>query len=195
MKKLSIILALFLCAATAVRAQVPVLSAIPKFDLGIKGGVNYEQLNGPGVSTDYNPGFQGGIFIGVRKKRIGVQVEGLVSFSKYNIADSVRNGEFKATYINIPVLFEYKIIPLLWLQVGPQFSGIVSIKSPDNFVGDAKSLFSSSAASGVVGLELKTPLHINVGARYVFGLSNVNNFGDDSWKQRVFEVHVGLAFL
>ncbi|MDR3681406.1 MAG: porin family protein [Flavipsychrobacter sp.] len=195
MKKIAVILALFVFTAQVTHAQIPVLSALPKFDLGIKAGVNYEQLNGSGVSSDYNPGFQGGIFMGLRKKRIGVQLEGLVSFSKYNLMDSLHNGEFKATYINIPLLFEYKVIPLLWLQIGPQYSGIVSVQSPNGFVGDAKNIFKSGTGSGVVGLELKLPLHINVGARYILGITDLNNNGGDAWKQRVFQIHAGLAFL
>jgi hypothetical protein len=195
MKKLSIVISFIMLAAFAAQAKIPVLSSLPKFDLGIKAGINYEQLNGSNVDNSYNPGFQGGIFAGFRKKRFGVQIEGLISFSKYSIADSVKSGEFKATYINIPLLFQYKIVPLLWLQIGPQYSGIVSVKNTDGFTNDANSLFKSGAVSGVIGLELKLPLHINIGARYILGFSDINNNGGDAWKQRVFQAHIGITFL
>ncbi len=196
MKKIALNIALCLSIAGMASAQsIPIVSSLPHFDLGIKAGLNYEQLNGDGVSSNYKPGFQGGIFMGLHKKKIGVQVEGLVSFSKYDIADSINKGEFKATYINIPVLFEYKIVPLLWLQIGPQYNGIISVQSSDAAVKDAKAIFKSGAVSGVGGLELRLPFRINVGARYVLGLSNLNNETSDAWKQRMLQVHVGLVFL
>lgn len=195
MRKIALFIALFSAAWTASAQSVPVVGSLPKVDLGIKAGWNYEQLSGSNVDNSYNSGFQGGIFVGVRRKRIGVQVEGLISFSKYNLQDSLSKGEFKATYINIPVLFEYKLVPMLWLQIGPQYSGIVSVQSPSGFAGDAKNIFKSGTGSGVLGLELKLPLHLNVGARYVLGFTNLNNYGSDAWQQRVFQLHVGLTFI
>ena len=194
MKQRSLLFIIVMLLSVTMYTQIPIVSAVPKVDLGLKAGLNYEQLNGNGVTSDYNPGFQGGIFVGLRKKSIGVQVEGLVSFAKYTLQDSLSHGAFRATYINIPVLFEYKVIPHLWLQVGPQYSGIVSVKSLDAFSGDAKELFKSGAIAGVAGLEIKL-LHIAIGARYVFGLSNLNNYGSDAWKQRSFQIHAGFSFL
>ena len=87
---------------------------------------------------------------------------------------------------------------MLWLQVGPQYSGVVSVKDVDGLVGDAKGLFRSGSVSGVAGLELKLPFHLNVGARYILGFSNLNASSSSisgTWQDRTLQVHLGYTFL
>ncbi|MGN6566611.1 MAG: porin family protein [Flavipsychrobacter sp.] len=186
--------------------------SIPKIDLAIKLGANIAKLSGDTWDNGYKAGFLGGVAVGLREHRIGVQVEAFFSQTSYtvsghnfydaysgfynNLADSTKNGSFKVTYLSIPVLFQLKLIPLLWLQVGPQYSGVVSVKDADNLVHDAKGLFKSGDLSGVIGLELKLPLHLNIGARYILGLSSLNNTDvSGAWQQRTVQVHVAYAFL
>jgi hypothetical protein len=186
--------------------------SIPKVDLAIKLGANVAKLSGDSWDNGYKAGFLGGVAVGLREHRVGVQVEAFFSQTSYtvsghnfydaysgfynNAADSAKNGSFKVTYLSIPVLFQLKLIPLLWLQVGPQYSGVVSVNDVDNMVKDAKGLFKSGDLSGVVGLELKLPLHINIGARYILGLSSLNNTNvSGAWQQRNVQVHISYAFL
>jgi hypothetical protein len=179
------------------QAQVPKVG-LPTFDLGIKAGADFAQLNGGTWQQAYKPGVVAGIFVGLRKKRIGVQIEGLVNTATYHLKDSIKTG-IRATYISIPILFEYKIIPFLWLQVGPQYSGAVSVTSLNGFVGDAGQVIKSGDFDGVLGLELKLPLHLDVGARYILGFSNENNGlfpgASDAWNNRSIQLHVGFTFL
>jgi hypothetical protein len=190
--------------AMAAQAQNPAaaVKALPKVDLGIKLGANFEQLNGQTWQSAYKPGIVGGIFIGLRKKRFGVQVEGLVNTATYHLKDSVKTG-IRATYISIPLLFEYKVIPMLWVQIGPQYSGVANVQSVNGFTGDAKNVITSGGVSGVIGLELKLPVKLNIGARYILGFSDMNNHAlpttysgySDAWKQRTIQVHVGFRFI
>jgi len=186
--------------------------SIPKVDLAIKLGANIAKLSGDSWDNGYKAGFLGGVAVGLREHKVGVQIEAFFSQTNYtvsghnfydaysgfynNAADSAKNGSFKVTYLNIPVLFQLKLMPLLWLQVGPQYSGVVSVKDADNLVSDAKGLFKSGDVSGVIGLELKLPLHLNVGARYVLGLSSLNNTDvSGAWQQRTIQVHLAYAIL
>ncbi len=116
----------------------------------------------------------------------------------YHLQDSLKTG-IRATYISIPLLFELKIIPHLWLQLGPQYRGVVSTQSINGFAYDAGQVLKSGDFDGVAGLELKLPMHLNVGARYILGFSDMNNDSipgyTAAWKQRSVQLHLGFSFL
>jgi hypothetical protein len=196
-RNLLLLLIVLLLSPALVQAQIPNVG-LPAFDLGIKAGANFEQLNGGTWQQAYKPGVVAGIFVGLRKKRIGVQVEGLINTATYDLKDSVKTG-IRATYFSIPVLFEYKLFSMLWLQVGPQYSGVVSTKSLNSFEYGAGQVLKSGEVDGLLGLELKLPLHLNVGARYILGFSDMNNKVlpgvTEAWNNRSIQVHVGLKFL
>ncbi len=177
-------------------------STIPKIEFGLKLGANFQSISGNTWNNSYKPGVVAGITLGMHKKKVGVRVEVLVGLSNYTsviIRDSSgEKAEFRATYINIPVLFEYSFIPMLKLQAGPQYSNMISVKAVQGFDGDPKVLFKQSELSGVLGLEAKLPAHFSVGARYILGLSNINNnvyttSASDSWKNSTAQVYVGYS--
>ena len=175
-------------------------STLPQIEFGIKLGANVQSISGPEMwEQSYNPGIAGGIFVGMHKNKIGVRLEILASTSRYNartLADSLGNkGDFRATYLNLPVLFEYCIIPKLLLQVGPQYSNMLSIKSVTAFSGDVKALFNQSEFAGVIGFEGKLPKHISAGARYIYGFSDLNNQGitNEKWSTSTIQVYAAYA--
>jgi hypothetical protein len=200
---LAIFIALLFSATINAQPVVgTVTKALPKIDLGIKLGADFEQLNGKTWAQSYQPGIIGGVFVGLHKHNVGVQAELLLNTSHYttqNLIDSVHKGDFRATYFDIPVLFEYKVIPMVWLQVGPQFSSLVSVKSLNDAVSDAKSDFKSGAFSGVVGAEERLPVHIVAGVRYILGFTNINNESKtgitEAWNQHIIQVYVGFKFI
>lgn len=188
--------------ATAAHAQIT-----PKLDFGVKLGANLNQVDGKYFENGYKANILGGAYAGVNWLTFGGQIEALFTQSTYttgndfysgfksvynNTADSAKNRSFKVNYLNIPVLANFNFIPRVKVQVGPQFSGVVSVRDVDNLVKDAKGLFKSGDISGVVGLWVNLPANLNVGARYIFGFSNVNatTIGD-SWKNRTLQLHVG----
>lgn len=189
-------------------------------DAGLKLGATFTQINGDYWDNGYKAAFLLGAFFAANGGRAGIQAEGLFSQNTYKTGNGFKslyqqavnpnnykdsNGTFKVSYISIPVLLNIKVFPSLLLQVGPQFNGIVSIEDKDKFLKDAGSVFKSDFA-GAVGLWLNLPAHFNVGARYVFGLSDVNKtlydpntgksiWDDDAWKRRSLQVHIGFTFL
>jgi len=186
--------------------------SLPNLDLGLKLGANFAKLDGKNWDGGYKASFLGGIFVGIRFPKVGVQIEGFYSQTNYsvdgkgfyslyngfynNAKDSLKKGAFRVSYFNIPVLFQIKVLPFLWAQVGPQYSGVMSVKDVDNLLVNAKGLFKSGDVSGVIGLEAKLPFHLVVGARYVLGFSSMNNTAvSDAWQQRVIQAHVGYSFL
>lgn len=182
-------------------------------DLGIKIGANFNNINGKYWKNGYKANFLGGAFLGVNGGRLGLQLEGIfaqstfVTGDKFNEIykdayqtgkDSVKEGSFKVNYLSVPVLLNIKLFSRAVIQLGPQYSGVVSVNDKDDLFNDAESLFKGSF-DGVIGLWLKLPAHLNVGARYVIGLSKVNKNDnstlDDAWKQRSLQIHIGYSFL
>ncbi|MBL7718167.1 MAG: PorT family protein [Flavipsychrobacter sp.] len=209
MKNILLAVTLFLLPAMA-GAQLP---PKPNIDLGLKAGANFAQLRGDSWENGYKANFLAGMFTGIRFKKFGVQAEAFFSQTSYTTTgpdfyttyprvafrqpvDSSRNGRFSVGYINIPLLLQFKVLPMLWVQAGPQYSGIVSVRDADELVQDAKALFTNNDFCGVVGLELKTPVKVVVGARYVFGLSSINNTSTSgAWQQNTIQLHAGFSFL
>jgi hypothetical protein len=208
------VIAIALLAPTVAYAQPK--PTIPNLDFGVKAGANFAQLSGKSWDKGYKANFLGGFFAGFRMKKIGVQVEAFFSQTKYTttgkefydiyhtdpgvvfnpIVDSAKTNSFNVGYLNIPVLFQFNVLPMLWIQAGPQYSGVVTVSHPDELVQDAKGLFKKGNFSGVVGLEAKLPAHFVIGARYIFGLSSVNNTSvSGAWQQNLIQAHVGYSFL
>jgi len=202
----AIITAVMVVLAYTVNAQVKM-----KLDLGIMAGVNFAQLDGKTWDNGYKTNLLGGLFAGIHGGRAGIEIQPVFSQSAYvtgnnfhdiygayynNAVDSAKQGTFRVSYLNIPVLFKLKVVNGLWLQLGPQYSGIVSTKDVDNLVQDSKKLFKDGQLSGIGGLELHLPFHLRVGARYVFGLTDLNGTSvSDTWKEKQVQVTVGYNFL
>lgn len=188
-------------------------------DLGIKLGANLSNINGKYWENGYKANFLGGAFLGVNGGRLGVQLEGIFSQStfvagdKFNEIykdafqtgkDSIKGGSFKVNYLSIPLLLNVKLFSRAVIQLGPQFSGLVSVQDKDELLTDAKSLFNSNSWDGVIGLWVNLPAHLNFGARYIIGFSNMNKHDgktistgevDDAWKQKTLQLHIGYSFL
>jgi hypothetical protein len=184
-------------------AQIPVVSKVlPKITVGIKAGANFQKLTGSGLwANTYNPGFTGGVFVGVTKKKFGVQVEALISSAKFDYTPQYiappPNPPTSANTLNlnVPVLLEYKLVPRLWVQIGPQFSDLLSAK--DNNSDVVKNTIKTTDFACVLGLQAILPLHLTVSARYILGLTNVSNLPSDfgTWNNRGIQLTVGYRFL
>ena len=186
--------ATLLFSNTTEAQSIPVVSSLPKVTLGVKLGGNFEQISGDNLNTSYQGGLMGGAFVGLQKKKFGVQVEGLIKSVNYDI--NFGGSTLKTVSLDIPVLFEYKLIPRLWVQVGPQFTSVLSTRNSSDSL---KNTIKSGGFSGVLGLEVRLPVHFTAGARYILGFTNVNNESfagsSEAWKERSFQLYVGFRFL
>lgn len=156
-------------------------------DLGIKLGANFSKISDVNTDLDNKTGFVGGAFLGLNlNEKAGFLVEAL--YSQQGAKLDV--GEFDLSYLNIPVLFKYKLIKGLNLQVGPQFGFIID----DNISNSVSNSIESNSfdTSGVVGLGYDLPLGLRVSARYTFGLTEIY---DNGGKNSVITLAVGFAFL
>lgn len=211
MKRILFLIILLTGAGIAAAQDIPIVNRI-KVDVGPKLGVNLSKLDAQSWEGGYKANLLGGAFLSVHGKRFGVQLEGLFTQTTYMTgknfdsiyqdfirasADSLRQGRFRVSYFNIPIMAQVRILNRVWMQVGAQYSGVVSVRDMDEFLTDAESLFRKGNVSAVGGLWIDVSRRINAGARYVMGLSNVNDQYDkvaESWKQRDVQIHIGLTF-
>jgi Outer membrane protein beta-barrel domain len=199
---LTIVSALLLAACTAHAQDTPAKdTTMPKPELSVKVGVNANSISGGSWDNSYKPGIVAGITAGMHKNRIGVRAEALVSTARYtskDISDSVNgNGDFRAIYLNIPVLFECRVGSWLWVQLGPQYSNLIMVQKVSTFNIDPKIFFKSNEFSGVIGLEAKFPENILGGVRYVAGMSNMNNGAvapSEKWQNSSIQVYLAYRF-
>lgn len=191
--KLSVFFALVLCTQ----------AAMAQFTVGIKGGVNITKIQGQSFRDEFKYGYHLGGFaeIGLGGK-LGIQPEVLFnqyqtrvdsSFSNvYQNSVSISNyKDVKLNYLSIPLLLTYKLGSFLSLQAGPQFG--VLINQSKNLVQNGKDAFKKGDFSMLGGAQLHIS-KIRVTGRYVVGLNNLNDLGNQNkWNSQGFQLSLGLA--
>ncbi len=181
---------------------------LPKLYAGAKFGTNFSYLSGDSWTNGIKSNLIGGAFAGLKGMGFGVQMEGLFEQSEYttgnsfydvykshynNIGDSLRAGTFRVNKLSLPVLLQFRMARLFWLQAGVQFYGIVSVKDFNGLVRDAKQLFRGGNTAGIIGTTIRLG-NADIGARAIFDFQNLNNQNSsDVWKQYLIQAHVGVT--
>ena len=180
MKKLFAVLALSILGICATQAQ-------DKPSFGFKGGLNFTSFDSSN-DIDNSTGWHAGIVLHVPfPGKLGLQAEALYSDESGDNID--------LSYINVPVLLSYKLVPGLRLHLGPQFKIKANVDTDlegasDEIEDDFKSLNFDAA----VGAEYKFPvIGIFVQARYNIGLSDIGDDFIDS-KLNTFQLSAGYRF-
>lgn len=199
---------LALIAGTFVFAQNTSTDATPpstsssKIKFGLKAGLNVSNLSNMDLKS--KAGFYGGVFMNIPvAKDFSVQPEVLYSnVGAKQKGDS--NAKLEIEYISIPVMFQYKVLPNLYVEAGPQFSFLMDARLKDNVgslhLKDATRGFDFGIGLGA-GYDITKNIGVNV--RYTAGFSDIVNkshrylYGYDrtgSVKNGVFQVGVNYKF-
>lgn len=173
-----------------------------KVYFGVKAGANMNMIKGNlTFLEEYTPGYAGGGFIKIERKKFGIQVEGLISNTTYNFHDSgstVKSGSFSLVYLDIPIMLQVKALPFLWVQAGAQFSTLLSVSEDPKGVNDPKNYFQASNYSFIGGLEGQLPKNFSIGVRYTQGFTNMhteNSTADNQeWKSSAIQLYIGYHF-
>jgi hypothetical protein len=194
MKRNAIVLSLTLLALAASSS-----GKAQGFHLGIKAGANLDKINGKSFSDEFKFGYNVGAFAELNfTPNWGIQPEVLFNQTNYHTGDhfsaiypgGVDDVKGKLSYLTIPILLSFRPIPLLSIQVGPQFG--IKLNSDQHLVNNAKDAFKSGDFAMVGGLQLNLA-SLKIGGRYVEGLTNVNNYtSTTSWKNQGFQVYAGF---
>ena len=172
------------------------------FHFGVKAGANIFKVDGASFKDEFKFGYNVGAFAEIPLGlKWALQPELMWNQTNYrtgnNFDDLYPGGksdvEGKLNYISLPILLTYKPVKILSLQAGPQF-GVLASQDKD-LLGETKEAFKSGDFSLLGGAQVNLG-SLRVGARYVVGLSNINDIDDkEKWKNQGFQVYVGFAIL
>ncbi|WP_296149374.1 porin family protein [uncultured Flavobacterium sp.] len=190
MKKLILCAVLMIAGITSSNAQ------IVKF--GVKGGVNFANLDGGPEGIDYKnkTGFHAGAVAEIKiLPNFAIQPEAM--FSSQGAASDVDGvDDFDLDYISVPVMAKfYLITDRLSIEAGPQFSFLVNDSSKvvdelgNTYEGADPKSFDFAVAGGL-GLNIAGGLFAQ--ARYTVGLTEISKDADA--KNAVFQVSLGYMF-
>jgi len=201
-------LTLFLCLLVIAGGYAQNLSA------GLKGGVNvayingYEEIAGDNVRVAYLFGAYAEVEI---SDKFSVQPE--VHFSSQGAVyeDTEDNfgeefiqytdDQFILEYVNVPVMLKYYPVKGFNIQVGPQVGFLTTAKNEYKENGepvtvDYKDSVKSTDFGLAVGFGYKTGFGLNIDARYIHGLADINDLQiGDNINNMVAQVTVGYSLL
>lgn len=170
------------------------------FSFGPKVGANITGLNGLQFDKGYDFAYHVGAFaeIGLSDK-IALQPELLWSQSVVNPGFVLSTPysslltdltKVKLNYISVPLLLNIRPVKMLSFQVGPQFGILTDAKN--STVNNVKSAFKSGDFSMMAGVQLKV-LAFRVYGRYSFGITNINEINEETWKSKTLQLGVALG--
>ena len=187
-------LALVIISVAGVRAQ--------GFQLGIKGGVNINKIDGRALTDEVKYGYSLGGFMVVKlNKYFGIQPE--VLWNQYQTrtttdASSIssylpNDNNIKLNYLSIPLLLNISPSKLLTFQVGPQFGILINNSEP--LIDNSKDAFKKGDFSMIGGAQLNLAW-FKLGARYFIGLNNIYDLGNEAkWTNQGVQVYVGIRII
>lgn len=190
MKKLMMVMALMVAAVTA-NAQQMFLKPMVGATLATLTKIEHSQLR-PGIAA-------GGEFGYLMNEQFGVTAGALVSMQGCNLDyDGYDTAYSSFTYLNVPVLANYYIIPGLAVKAGIQPGFLLSRKSKFEYSGHESE---NTDKDGFNTLDLSIPIGASyefgdfvIDARYNLGLSCIYNSdydGDDKPKHSVIMLTLG----
>ncbi|MDQ6890438.1 MAG: PorT family protein [Bacteroidota bacterium] len=164
---------------------------------GVKGGINVSQLNVKDDNSSFNSkiGLNAGLLAHIHaSKTWAIQPE--VFYSSEGAKQKVGNSDVKINlnYINVPVLLQYMASNGLRFEGGPQIGFLVNAKTKTNNATVANNNFKSTAFSIPLGVGYLTTSGLGFDARYVFGLSNINENKSPTVQSNVFQFGLFYQF-
>ncbi len=174
-------------------------ASFAQFKLGIKGGANIHKLDGKSFKNEFSFGYHLGGFaeIGLGKK-FAIQPEVLFSQTNIDTSSSFSDvydfdniSKVKLSYLQIPLLLNYKANDFVTIQAGPQYS--ILMDNDKTLVQNGKEAFKKGDFSLLGGLQLNIS-KIKIYGRYAVGLNNINDIDNqEKWKNQTVQIGLGLT--
>ncbi|MFH4966480.1 porin family protein [Gaetbulibacter sp. M235] len=151
---------------------------------GVRAGLNVSNLDFDGTSlanNDHRNGFVIGFFAEYSFSN-AVSISPELQFS----AEGAKPEPLQLDYIQMPILFNFKLSPKMFFNIGPQVG--LKIDKVDDGIRNF-------AYSGVGGLSYNVTPMIFIDARYIYGISNIfdDNLGIEA-KNSTMQFGVGYKF-
>jgi hypothetical protein len=169
------------------------------FHLGLKAGANLFKVDGESFSQQFQFGYMAGAFTQLYfAKSWGIQPE--LNFNQTNyrtgnnfstvVPDGINDVKGKLDWLTIPVLLSYRPVPILSLLAGPQFG--ILLNQDQHLINNAGDAFKKGDVSLVGGAQLNLG-PVLAGARYVVGLTNINDVTNQStWRNEGWQLYAGI---
>lgn len=199
----------FLCAAVAIMSFATAQSQ--EVRLGIKGGYNMATLTGDGVddASSRSSFHIGGLVEVPVSERFSIQPEVLYSSQGAEYTGTLTGVDdskitAKLDYIQVPIMAKFYAAEGFAIEAGPQIGFLAkSTAEFESTVGDVtvtgeedmEDIKSTDIGIGV-GASYRLPAGLFFGARYNFGLTDINDNPDNNGKinNGVFQLSVGYSF-
>ncbi|NML23617.1 PorT family protein [Pseudoflavitalea sp. G-6-1-2] len=159
---------------------------------GAKAGLNVANIGGKDVHNNKaRIAFHGGLYGNFSlADKLSIQPELVYSLQGVTFDYIGDDSKTRLNYLNIPVMFQYEIAEGFYAQAGPQFGFLLSAK---NKLGSVTKDIKNDRKKFDLGLGLgagykfpKSPLGID--ARYIFGLSKLDENNDLKRYNRVLQI-------
>ncbi|WP_299247901.1 porin family protein [uncultured Lacinutrix sp.] len=185
MKKLLLITAISIFGLTKAQAQ--------DVEFGAKIGANFSSIYGDTtddidmITSVINFGVYSEILL---SEKFSFQPEIMYSIQGFSVGDDI----VALNYLTLPLMGKYYVTKSLSLEAGPQIGFLLSAKNEDI---DVKDSFKFIDYGVNIGLGYKLENGLNFGARYNFGLSNINDVqgSSDKFRNGVAQLTIGYSFL
>lgn len=211
MKKLSIAIVIILGFGQLMTAQ--------DIKFGAKAGLNLANMSGDVEDNSMKVAFHLGGMAEIKiSETFAVQPELLYSAQGAKFSD----GTLSLNYLALPVIAKYAVTENFSLEAGPQFGYLLSAKAKDTFDDNGGGTIEASAKSSAntnaqtiqassrdikenfksfdlgfaLGASYLLNNGMNVGVRYIMGLSDTPKNDDDDFKYKnsVFQLSIGYFF-
>lgn len=163
-----------------------------QFSLGLKGGLNFANLDVSDIPGTYKnrTGYHLGAFALLKFANVGIQPEIIYSEQGAKVKDpNLSSFESNFSYVNIPIMLKLYTIAGLNLQVGPQFGFLTSAESGGQSVKDQ---LKGSDFSVGLGAGWDFPFGLSLDVRYNLGISDVSDVAAAQIKNQVWQVSAGF---
>ena len=167
---------------------------------GVKGGINVSSLHfaDDNISADSKVGFHIGALAHIHASNLwAIQPEVIYSLegAKQTLIGSNNKATTNLSYLNVPILLQYFVHNGFRLEGGPQIGFLIKGKTKVGDVSVDNKTFKSTAFSIPLGVGYLTATGVGFDARYVFGLSDINDTENGSTIQsNVFQLGLFYQF-
>lgn len=147
-----------------------------KFQFGAKAGINISNFTGgdfEDVEKKALVGFHGGVYLRFALANISIQPEAMISTQGAKIDSVSGSYDWKLTYINVPVMVQYRFTGGVYIEAGPQVGFKIDESIPNQTIDEFANGLDFSIAAG---LGYRTKGGLGLGGRYTVGVSKVGDF-------------------
>lgn len=168
------------------------------FQIGLKAGVNFSNFLGGRFDTIQNStlvGFHGGAFVRFMFGNFAIQPEAVISTQGAKLKHRGVSNDYKITYVNIPVIFEYETDGGFLVEAGPQLGFKVDESVPASTV---ENFAKGTDVAFDLGIGYHSKIGLGISGRYNIGISHVGDFEptaiNPDFSNGVFQISLFYTF-